>query len=813
MLVVDFPQGEDLQTNYAISGYKANMIQEFCRHAGVNWNDLWRTSLIKERVPDIIGGKKKGKKKETEADTAKLLLEELVPRYKDVLLNEISELKPNLIVPLGETSFQFLSGLVGLRKFRGSILKLNPLLGIERYTKLLPTLGPYPYLYTDFKQKFITQLDFQKIPKWSGEQPIPDDTYQIWTARTNTALSNFLNRAIPICLSKTLEEGGFLNFDIETHMNVPTCISFCFDGFESVCIPFIDKEIPFEQRALMMKQVADVLADPRIPKVNQNIKYDWKTQERWKFKVANVVGDTMLGASVLYCEFPKNLGFLTSIYTDLPYFKDEGKEWDPERFQKDRFYGYNAKDSLSCHQIYQKQLGEFKELGVDSVYENTIKLVPIYRRMEDRGLLVDEAQREKLLAKYESLFRQHTKVLQSILNEDTVNVLSSQQMIRVVFETLGYRKIRGVSGSDEDSLNMLLCFGVPERCTVDNGKAVLREIQWCRKIHKVIEILELDIYPDGRFRTEGKLGGTETGRTSFGVTTDYFLKEEWKGKKQKVVKKNLGHSFQTIGKHGFWIEGEIYGKDIRSMYVCSPGYSFVEIDLSGAEARVDRVLSGNFDLSVFDHPGIHKLTGSWLFDCQPVNIKKETHEYHLAKTFRHAGERNMGANRAFMMCQDEGIGLSLSLKDATKLLDKFHEKSPEMRQVYHRDIETCLNATRSLIAPNGRRRDFFDRIDHGTINEGISQLPQAIVSDQTKFSFIPTSQEAPWAEPLMEAHDGSMWEVPTERIEEFAKIYVRNIETPIDFRNGSLKRDYQLTIPAECSVSHTSWQELKGFEL
>jgi hypothetical protein len=223
---------------------------------------------------------------------------------------------------------------------------------------------------------------------------------------------------------------------------------------------------------------------------------------------------------------------------------------------------------------------------------------------------------------------------------------------------------------------------------------------------------------------------------------------------------------------------------------------------------VDRVLSGNFDLGVFDNPGIHKLTGSWLFNCTPQDIKKNTHEYHLSKTFRHAGERNMGANRAFMMCQDDGTGLSLSLKDVKEKLEVFHKNEPAIQKVYHRDIEEAIKKNNCLICPNQRRRDFFDRISHHTINEGISFLPQAIVSDQTKFSFIPTTEQAPWAHLLAEAHDGSLWEFPKGRGEEFSLIYKKNIETPIDFRFGSLKRDYPLVIPCEASVGE-NWEEMK----
>ncbi|HWY33444.1 MAG TPA: hypothetical protein VNX68_02285 [Nitrosopumilaceae archaeon] len=172
----------------------------------------------------------------------------------------------------------------------------------------------------------------------------------------------------------------------------------------------------------------------------------------------------------------------------------------------------------------------------------------------------------------------------------------------------------------------------------------------------------------------------------------------------------------------------------------------------------------------------------------------------------------MGANRAFMMCQDDGTGLTLTLQDVKEKLIKFHSHEPDIQRVYHRDIETSIRTTNSLICPNLRRRDFFDRINHHSINEGISFLPQAIVSDQTKFSFIPTTVEAPWAHLLAEAHDGSLWEFPSERGEEFCSIYKKNIETPIDFRVGSLKRDYQLMIPCESSVG-SNWMEMKEIKI
>lgn len=808
MLVVDYPQGEDLTSGYAISGFKENFIRSFCKQSKLSYEDFYKTCLIKEKLPRIDELGIKHKKKLTGPEEGEIYIKHVVPEFSDILINEIKSTEPNLIVPLGEIGFQFLTGLSGIQKFRGSILKLDPIHRIERYTKILPILGPFPYLMRDYSMKFITQIDFNKIEKWSGPSAIPDEIYRCWIAKNYTEFRAFIDRCYPICAAKTIEEGGYLVFDIETYMNIPTCISFCFDGVESCCVPIIDWGISFSERVLMMQQVAKLLNSP-IPKVNQNIKYDWKTQERWRFRVNNVVGDTMLAASTLYCEFPKNLGFLTSIYTDIPYFKDEGRQFDPSIHKKEQFYLYNAKDSLADHQIYSKQIIELKELGVDHIYQKLMKLLPIYRKMEDRGIRIDEEVRTKLLNKYWFLYKVHCLNFCRLVNEDNLNPLSWVVCDRIIFDVLGYKMIRGVTGTDEESLNMLMAFGNPSEGARSEGKKVLQEILYCRRIHKVIEILEIPLHPDGRFRGEFNLSGTVTGRTSSGVTTDYFIANNHDSKgRQKVERINIGHGLQTIGKHGFRINGVLYGTDIRDCYVPSVGYSFVEIDLSGAEARVDRVLSGIFDMGVFDDPGIHKLTGSWVFNCQPSDIIKGSLEYHLAKTVRHAGERNMQTNRFFLMAQDEGTGVNLELDEAKRILSQFHANQPEIKEVYHKDIEAAIRSSNCLIAPNGRRRDFFDRIEHESINSGISWLPQVIVSDQSKFSFIPTTEEADWARLLIEAHDGALAEVPIGREMEFNEIYKKNIETPIDFRHGSIKRDYRLVIPCEAEYGD-SWGNMR----
>jgi len=583
-------------------------------------------------------------------------------------------------------------------------------------------------------------------------------------------------------------------------------------------VPLVDSSIDRDNRVLMMELVAKLLASP-IPKVNQNIKYDWKIMERWGFHVQNVVGHTMLGASTLYCEFPKNLGFLTSIYTDLPYFKDEGKEFDPDKGKRDRYYLYNAKDSLATSQIHTKQLVEFGELGTRRVYDSLIKCLPIYKKMEQRGIRIDQEQCLKLLVKYESLYHIQEIKLRKLSNIPYFNPLSPLQCRKLIFNELGYTKVKGMGvtesgepSTDEDSLDLLSAYGYAKRAP-STGPLTLEAIIGARKIHKVIEILELPLHPDGRFRCEFNLAGTENARTSGGTTTDQFLYLE-DGCKVKI--ENLGHSLQTIGKHGFSIDGVTYGQDGRSMFVPSPGFIFMEADLKSAEAMVDRVLCGLFDMDIFNDPGIHKLTGSWAYDCTPQEIKKNVlvngvDRYHVAKQIRHSYERNIKEESLRTKFLPE-----LPIEECRRLLKVMAAKQPEIKEVFHHEVEAALNASsHCLVAPNGRRRDFFDRIANATYNEGYSFLPQAIVTDQTKFEGILRTDSLiskEWACLLNEQHDGVLYEVRKGRELELARIYKTNVESPIDFRNCTLSRDYHLVIPCEVSIGET-WFDMKEVQI
>src|SRR5580658_4012979 len=96
MLVADGGSDEDIRRGYALSGYPERKIRSFAKDARLQFDSFWVTALIKDRI----------NLKDPEKNRPQLTQD-----YKDVLLNEINTIKPNVIVPLSELSFQYLSGL------------------------------------------------------------------------------------------------------------------------------------------------------------------------------------------------------------------------------------------------------------------------------------------------------------------------------------------------------------------------------------------------------------------------------------------------------------------------------------------------------------------------------------------------------------------------------------------------------------------------------------------------------------------------------------------------------------------------------
>jgi len=810
------PLNADLNKGMALSGMFESKLNSHLREHGMSLNECYRAVVIRERVDFMGTSLPKLRKALTKID---------VQFYEDLLFKEIKELRPNVIVPLDDlalgTVFPHIKLITKPRNrkhwiycYRGSVLPLREdwQMHLERPIRVIPAISPQ-ILLSDQAAASYAGLDYGKIVA-NRYTNLPITEYGTrWVAKTAEALYNYITRSMAA-------SPKFLVFDIETYGGIITCIGFSFDGVEGCCVPLLEDSISKTERAAMLIYVDKLLRHP-IPKVNQNIKYDWVILERFGFQVNNVIGDTMLKGSVLYPELPKGLDFYTSIYTKVNYYKDEGKDFDPRRQTKDKLYLYNAYDGIATHVVSQAQDKELQEdISLKSFSDELATLLPIYKRMDETGIRIDDARRTALIDKYKSLYDSNVFTLRQLVGNDSFNPGSPLQVGRLIYDELNFPKKYKINESGEKSyktdkgiLDDLLINHISKADPL--GKPVISRIIVCRKLAKILEYLNTPISLDGRFRSTSNLCGTETGRSSYSKSLDeLFMSGELR---------RVGRSLQTISKHGFKIDEEVFedfedksiAHDLRSMFVPSYGCIFIEADGSQAEARHVAVLAQDWELleSFDQRPSVHSKTAGAIFGMDPELITKSGPSipgigimyYDMGKRIRHGGHYKMKGGMLSSMTH-------MPIKACDEMLVRFHAANPKIREVFHLEIEQEVRKNRKLRTPYGRARTFFAQMNDELIKEAIAYIPQSAVSDHTKFSIPLILAERPKIRFLAEMHDGLLMEVKIGEELSALAVVKRIMERPLDYSTCSLSRDVKLVVPAEVSVGE-NWMHLKEIKL
>lgn len=788
MIVSDHPTADEAKIGKALSGATGKMVAGFLKQNEWSLERCYKTTYIKEQM---IGYGSKDKKRSEE-----VLKDMLAKRnWGEILNEEIRDIKPNIILALGELPLNYLANEKSVHNFRGSILPINPLVSDRNNLRVVSTLHPRDIFINQTASVYVS-IDYKKAVKHYNNTEPYKEPGNLWICKTTSSLIEWWKRA---------RYGEFLVFDIETLYNFVTCIGFSVDGEEALSIPMLDPAIPGIEKLCLYRKVNEILKS-RIPKVNQNIKYDWTIEQKFGFEVNNIIGDTMLMAHTLYPELEKKLAFLASIYTEIPFYKDEGKEYDPRLHDFSRMLFYNAKDCIATWQVWKAQQQDAEDLKVKHFYFNYVQpLFFHYKKLDDTGIRVDELVRQELEEKYSKIYFEHTTKLKLVYGKE-LNVNSPKQVAEFIYDFLQCPKHYHTNPKGEQVLST--AEEVIEEIYLNEisdepRKILLREVLMLRKIDKVLQFVQTPYSMfDGRMRTTSKLQGTENGRTSMGEAIGWYYSLE----KGKPKRGKIGTSFQTIPKHGFKFEGERYGHDIRRMFIPSKGKIFIDADGSNAEGHVVCVLAEDWETLNYMKAGndLHKLTASWIL-MKPVElIKKPSDERDLGKTARHAGNLGQGSG-----------GLSILIHKPRTfckiVMERFHAKAPKVQEVFHWSVKNELRNRRLLINPYERRRDFFDKITDHTDKAAFSFLPQSTVGDHYKLASLRIAKKAPYSDQLFEAHDGLMWEIAIDKKEDFIPIIHTEMTEPINFKKCTLSRDYDLVIPIEigCSEPNGNWKEMK----
>lgn len=128
---------------------------------------------------------------------------------------------------------------------------------------------------------------------------------------------------------------GPVAVDVETGYGAVLSIGFARSCEDACCIPLCGEGLesywPIQDEISLIGEVSRILADPLIDKVMQNASYDIAELEACGFVIGGRVWDTMLMHHCVAPGLPHDLGFLASVYTRTPYYKNMWKaateEW------------------------------------------------------------------------------------------------------------------------------------------------------------------------------------------------------------------------------------------------------------------------------------------------------------------------------------------------------------------------------------------------------------------------------------------------------------------------------------------------------
>lgn len=804
------PGKEEEEKGLPFVGRSGKKLSELLEEAGINFSECYRTNVSKYRPP---------------LDDMSRLDEVGIDYQEQVnnLFKELREVKPNIAIALGEEALKALTGRKGITKYRGSILP-----ALYGDFKVLPTIHPSALLRAENpwerdqgkvkSQRSITPeiviVDLIKAKKESNSKEFSTPERKLEIITSAHQLYKFLK-------SYDSKEPSI---DIETFKCIPSCIAIAFTPWHSCSIPLLPipgcrgelRLTPSEYIAIW-KELGDFLNREDISFIGQNIKFDIEkliapAKLLHPFVRNKVAADTQVMMGILYPELPKKLEFSTSVLTNEPFYKDEGKQFNPKKDPYETFLLYNAKDSAVTKEVkiaLDKELSEVRRSDYvprakadgdtftlkDFYYNYMRELHDFYMDMEAEGLNVDIARRNELTESYKARYNDIHKETVELIGTDYNPRSYVKDVPKIMSEIL---KLPARKGYGEEELVSLMG-NHTEKGSVQ--EKVIKNILSERQIFTNAKYLEASPDADNIMRSSWNQVGTETGRTS---TSD--LEPPLRPFGEKPHK--MGLPFQTLPKHG------PFAKAIRGIFVAPEGYVFLERDYSQAEARITLLLANDPEnLKLFDTSDIHRLTASWIFGGSPQSRLGEEgyigdDKRFIGKVVRHAGNYGMGKHRLMLDANATalkfGIDTTISESEAAKVLDIFHKRTPKIRTIFQREVRDIVQRSRMLWNPYGRLRQFFGYLKD---EEVYAQLPQSTVPDSLKMAGLRIRKRAPWMRFCMESHDSFVWKIRENRLDEALKISKEEMEVPIDFKYCSLQRGC-ITIPTEASIG-TRLSELR----
>lgn len=417
--------------------------------------------------------------------------------------------KPKLVILLGEAPLKYFTGNYGIDKWRGSVLPTTDTLFVPTYSpqRVSKQRSIYP----------IFNFDIQKAFKTLKGYKVPINEFNLDPQGLN--LEEKIN---DICNSP------YISVDIESIRDSShiLCVGFAVSKTKATCIvnhDFNGIEYSF------YNAVKRILESDSI-KIFHNGSFDVEMLRINGIEVNNYTFDTLVAGHVLDPEMPQKLSFLTTLYTDRPYYKDMGKDSDEKTWagkgieKKDNFHIYNCLDCVCTYEIFQKQLLELEELKLVDYFKYKMEMNDVALEISNTGMLRDNERCLLIESDLKQKARNDQTLLNNILKKES-NVKSPQQIKKVLYEDLALPVRKDYKGNITTDENAIVASMAYVKEHISSYKTEEKIMEWSLKLAALKLILRIRGYRqilssyinatyslDGRIRSSYRAAATETGR-------------------------------------------------------------------------------------------------------------------------------------------------------------------------------------------------------------------------------------------------------------------------------------------------------------
>jgi DNA polymerase-1 len=536
-----------------------------------------------------------------------------------------------------------------------------------------------------------------------------------------------------------------------------------------------------------LQQLAAILENPKVAKVNQNIKYDLLALRQAGITLAGVSGDPMLADYLLHAgERSHNLEDLSLRYLNhrvIPISDLIGKgksqcSMDEVPAAKVAVYaGEDADMAWQLSELLEPKLGEEK---LDRLYrELEVPLIEVLAEMEYNGIRLDVPRLRQMSTE---MAAQLAEVEQDIydLAGRSFNIASPKQLGEVLFSELKLpvQRRTGVSGgpsTDQETLERLAILGHP----------LPKKIVEHRQISK-LKGTYVDALPDlinphtGRVHASFNQTVAATGRLS---SSDPNLQNIPVRREQ--------------------------GRQIRQAFLPAEGWLLLTADYSQIELRLLAHLCGDETLRrAFAEDGdIHTAVAAQIFGVGEQDVTSEMRR--MAKTV------NFGVIYG-ISAYGLATRLGMPREEATRFIDAYFARYPKVLEYQARLLVSCRK-NRWVSTILGRRREITGIRRDSTYQqrnqperEAINMEIQGSAADLIKLAMLNIhrrlQKEKRQSRMLLQIHDELVFEAPPDEIEAVAALVGEEMTTRVE---KELKLEVALKVDVAAGPNWLDVEELQ----